>query len=128
SAQHSLTFMYDQCGDPDEPLHLMLYPRTGNMADGQQISRRITSMDIEELNNQPREGYAYSVRMPANLFLKNVRALGKEASTVRLAPSKSHFEMIAVSDENLDTLSMHIGRQQATGVDNQPTELGAASC
>ena len=108
---HSWTFIYDQCGRSDEPLQFMLYPKNPHDPNApQQVCMKLPAKDIENQSFKPDIAYQYEVRLNPGRFLKNAASLTRQASTIKLMLSGTHFEMASVADNDMHILSMHIER------------------
>jgi len=122
NASYSLTFMYDECGSADEPLHLMLYPRNGDPNDGQQIIMKVPPIDMEEETVSPVGTYQYEVTVPCAEFLSTIRQLGKHATTISLRLSSTKFDMVSIGENDMSILQYNMNRVA------DKDEMGAKTC
>jgi len=116
----SISFMYDQYGNADESLHLMLYPRTEANAADQCMRTSFKPADVEADHLEPDSAYQYRVFVPGRQFCDNVRHLAGDASIISLVLSADAFELAAVSEEAVSTTAFTMSAAQLTHEPDAP--------
>ncbi len=97
SPELSFTFMYDQYSNPDEPLHVMLYPRTESSKDDQVLRKTFRPCDVELNGAFPDFQYQYRVHVDPRTFSNDIKELKKDARTISLVMNEDRFELSCVS-------------------------------
>ena len=105
----SISFMYDQYQNPDEVLHIWLYPRFEDMKAERIMHASFKPMNEETDDIQPDCEYQYKISVPvkSSTFLDDLSYMAKQATVVTLMLADSAFEMSGVGDtvETVQTMT-----------------------
>lgn len=96
--QYSLTTMYDQYGNPDEVLHMMMYPRTEATRYDPILRSSFKPANAELEPLQPDEDYQYEVIIAPLVFAEQLGQITKSTSTVTMMLGDGAFEMGVITN------------------------------